>query len=157
MCDHCVEGRHHDDLLTKRFDQHQPDCAFVSAVRSVVGDYQSCTHIPPPIPAASSLPSCACAGIAPIDRDAAAVLLAPVCFYHHHRTLKDLLHAEYKRQQTEIQDGEVIITLDYKQNIKLNVGPEEASRLFYHQAHRTVLGFLLQYMREVVGCMSDEQ
>ncbi|MDB5911016.1 MAG: hypothetical protein JWP34_5133 [Massilia sp.] len=145
MCDHCVEGRHHDHFLTKRLDQHQPSCSFVSAIRSVVADYQSCTNIPPPVPAASSLPSCTCAVLTQTDRDATAVLLAPVCFYHHHRALKDLLHAEYKRQQTEIQDGEVIITLDYKQNIKLNVGPEEASRLFYHQAHRTVLGFLLQY------------
>jgi hypothetical protein len=36
MCDHCVEGRHHDHFLTKRLDQHQPSCSFVSAIRSVV-------------------------------------------------------------------------------------------------------------------------
>ena len=45
----------------------------------------------------------------------------------------------------------VVITLDYKQNIKLNIGPEEESRRFYHQAHRTVLGFLCQYKDRATG------
>jgi hypothetical protein len=145
LCDHCVEGRRHDSLLTTRLDRHQPACSFVAAIRSVVDNYQSRSAVPPPIPSASSLPTCTCVGVTQTDRDAASVLLAPVCFYHHHRVLKEELHAEYKRQQAGIKEGEVIITLDYKENIKLNVGPEEASRLFYHHAQRTVLGFLLQY------------
>jgi hypothetical protein len=140
-----VTGPRHEELLTKRLDRHVPDCVFVSAIHCTIAKYQSHNEVHPPMPIASSFPSCACADVTQTDRDAAFALLSPVCFYHHHRVLKEELHAEYKRQQAEIQDGEVIITLDYKQNIRLNVGPDEASRLFYHQAQRTVLGFLLQY------------
>ena len=156
MCDHCVEGRHHDALLRRRLDQHLPDCVFVSAVHSIINTYQSHDMVPPPIPASSSLPSCTCSDVTQTDRDATSALLAPVCFYHHHRVLKDQLHAVYKRQQAEIGDGEVVVTLDYKENIKLNVGPEETSRQFYHHSHRTVLGFLLQYRNPTTREMCNQ-
>ena len=42
------------------------------------------------------------------------------------------------QRDVSLDDSGVVITVDYKQNIELNVGPEEENRRFYHHAQRTV-------------------
>lgn len=153
MCDHCMEGRRHDALLRKRLQQHQqPSCPFAMQVQQLLEQYQA-TDAVPPVPSTVELPPCSCSDVSEDDVTAARALLPVVCFYFHHRVLKEQRHQLYSQQQTDLtsSDDRVVITLDYKQNIKLNVGPEEESHRFYAQAHRTVLGFLCQYKDRATG------
>jgi hypothetical protein len=156
MCDHCMEGRRHSALMEKRLMQHQQrSCPFVAQVQRLLEQYQATDDVPPLLPSVNELAVCTCDDVSEIDVAAANALLPVVCFYHHHRMLKQQRHDEYMKHQRDVSsvDGGVVITIDYKQNIELNVGPEEENRRFYHQAQRTVLGFLCQYKDRKTGRM----
>jgi hypothetical protein len=153
MCDHCMEGQRHQAALDRQLLQHRSTCVFVSTVRQQLLLMQSTSAIPPAISTVQSTVAsspCHCE-LQSADVNATHALLPAVCFYLHHRSIKQQVLSEYKRQQATLQPGHVIITMDYKENIKVNVAPDEASRVFYHQSQRTVLGFLLQYLDPSTG------
>lgn len=148
MCDHCMEGRSHNAALDRQLLQHRSTCVFAYTIRQQLLLLQSTSAVPPTLSsvqsAAASSP-CHC-HLESTDVNATLALLPVMCFYLHHRSIKQQVSSEYKRQQASLQPGHVLITMDYKENIKVNVAPDEASRVFYHQSQRTVLGFLLQYV-----------
>ena len=154
MCDHCMEGQRHQAALDRQLLQHRSTCMFAFTVRQQLLLMQSTSAVPPApstVQAAVDSSPCRCDLLQPTDVNATLALLPVVCFYLHHRSIKQQVLSEYKRQQATVQPGHVIITLDYKQNIAVNVAPDEASRVFYHQSQRTVLGFLLQYIDPSTG------
>jgi hypothetical protein len=153
MCDHCMEGRRHAALLDKRMQTHQQStCPFAQQVHWLLVQYQAIDTVPPLLSSIEFI-ACSCTDVSEDDVNAARALVSVVCFYHHHRCMKQQRHQLYRQHQVEVDstDGLVIITIDYKENIKINTGPEEESRRFYNQAHRTVLGFLCQYKCGVTG------
>ena len=154
MCDHCMEGQRHQAALDRQLLQHRSTCMFAFTVRQQLLLMQSTSAVPPAtstVQAAVESSPCRCDLLQPTDVNATLALLPIVCFYLHHRSIKQQVASEYKRQQASLQPGHVIITLDYKENIKVNTAPDEASRVFYHQSQRTVLGFLLQYINPSTG------
>ena len=141
MCDHCMEGERHLATLDQQLAQHRSTCAFTCQVRIQLLLMQSTSSVPPSlsaVQAAVASSSCHC-NLLPSDITATTSLVPVVCFYLHHRSIKQQLWSEYQRQQTSLQPGEVIITLDFKENVRVNIAPDEASRLFYNQSQRTVL------------------
>lgn len=153
MCDHCMEGQRHQAVLDGQLLQHRSMCVFVSTARQQLMLMQSTSAIPPTVSTVQSAVAsspCHCE-LQSTDVNATLALLPAVCFYLHHRSIKQQVLSEYKRQQARLQPGHVIITMDYKENIKVNMAPDEASRVFYHQSQRTVLGFLLQYINPTTG------
>jgi hypothetical protein len=142
--------------MRKRLLLHQlPSCAFATQVQRLLDQHQATDAVPPLLPASDELAACTCAHISEDDVTATRALLPVVCFYLHHRVMKDERLKVYKQHQADVgsHDGSAVITLDYKENIKLNVGPEEEGRRFYNQAHHTVLGFLCQYKDRTTGRM----
>jgi hypothetical protein len=108
----------------------------------------------PPLLSSIDIPPCTCCQASEEDNAAVTALLPMLLFFHHHRVMKEQRHALYRQHQPCLSssDGsDVVITLDYKQNIKLNIGPVEESRRFYNEAQRTVLGFLCQYKEQATG------
>ena len=89
MCDHCLEGRRHSILMEKRLIQHQqPSCVFATQVRQLLDQYQRTDAVPPPLPSANKFAACTCNEVSKDDVAATQALLSAVCFYHHHRMLK---------------------------------------------------------------------
>ena len=151
MCDHCMEGQRHHAVLDRQLLQHRSTCVFAFTIRQQLLVMQSTTAISPAVStvqAAVASSPCHCQ-LQPTDVNATLALLPVICFYLHHRSIKQQVLSEYKRQQASLQPGHVLITMDYKENIKVNMAPDEASRVFYQQSQRTVLGFLLQYIDPV--------
>lgn len=140
----CV-GKRHCSLLDKHLSRHSPQCPFLTAVQLLLSSYQSSSSIPAPLTDyTAQLPNCTC--VTDEQRAAVMALLPAVTFYHHHRVMKELSHIEYMKSTSTVQPGTVIITMDFKENIKINTAPDEPSRLFYEQSLRSVLGFYLVFI-----------
>jgi hypothetical protein len=148
LCPLACVGRQHCEQLNRRLSRHSSQCPLLTSVGVLLSAYQSSSTIPAPLPDyTADVSTCTCDDVTAADRAAITALLPLVAFYHHHRMMKERSHALYMHQtETSVQPDTVVITIDFKENIKVNCGPVEASRVFYDQSLRTVVGFCLVYL-----------
>lgn len=64
-----------------------------------------------------------------------------ICCYLAHLALTRLSHEALKQSIENCADNECFLTLDFKQNIRLNQGPVLYSKAYYQQTQVSVLGF----------------
>ena len=151
-CRICV-GKRHCNELDRRLSCHSTECPFFISVDLLLSAYRSSSSVPAPLSDYTDrLHDCTCDGLTADDCAAVKALLPPVAFYHHHRVMKEQSHALYIQQtSTAVQAGTVVITVDFKQHIKINTAPEELSHVFYAQSLRSVLGFFLVFLHPQTG------
>ena len=83
--------------------QHQHrSCPFVAQVQRLLEQYQATDDVPPLLPSVNELAVCTRDDVREIDVAAANALLPVVCFYHHHRMLKQQRHDEYMKHQRDV-------------------------------------------------------
>ena len=139
MCDHCMEGQRHHAALDRQLLQHRSTCMFVFTIRQPLLLMQSTSAISPTastVQAVVESSLCRCELLQLTDVHATLALLPVVCFYLHHRAIKQQVLSEYRRQQASLQPGHVMITMHYKQNIDANVArtrPVECSTISYSE------------------------
>jgi hypothetical protein len=62
-----------------------------------------------------------------------------------HRSSAAIQREKLKQMIDKPREGEVIIVLDFKQNIRLGSGPRDPGSAFYRFSSRTILGFVLYW------------
>ena len=65
----------------------------------------------------------------------------------HHRDKKDARREDFINDKQALKSGEVIIVMDFKENLRLNRGPDELGRDFYNAPQRAVFGFVVWFRR----------
>ena len=63
--------------------------------------------------------------------------------FNFHRELKKTQNLEFKKQTENCKSGEAIIVMDFKENLRIGVGPVEIGKQFFQKTQVTVLGYVL--------------
>ena len=73
----------------------------------------------------------------------ASQVLENIRLYDIHKTAAATQRSVFNHQISTAQPGEAIIVVDYKENLRLGVGPVEVGRDYYERVQVTCLGFTL--------------
>jgi hypothetical protein len=72
-----------------------------------------------------------------------------------HRQLKNDRKALFQDQKEKLKEGEVLVVMDFKENIKLRRGPLELSKSFFNRPSRAIFGIVVWYVKEGQLCRQD--
>ena len=78
------------------------------------------------------------------DQARRAILQQSVDFYHHHLARVKQQRQLYHSDLTNLQPGEMLLVIDFKENLKLRA-PLEESRDFYSSQFRSVFGVMMVF------------
>lgn len=94
--------------------------------------------------------NCTCDSNCPIEQHCAQLpdilsLSEQIKLFNEHRALKSNQRNSFKEQFENLDDGEVLLVIDFKANIKLNIESPQVSKSFFNQPQRTLFGVAMAY------------
>jgi hypothetical protein len=66
-----------------------------------------------------------------------------------HKSLKNERIQQFKTDKQNLNDNEIIILMDFKENFRLNKGPRELGHNFFSQPQRSLFGMMIWYKENV--------
>jgi len=70
--------------------------------------------------------------------------------YEKHRNFKNKQREAFAGQKAALKQGECIILMDYKQNLRLGGGPREVGTVYYSKTQVSLLGCILYHKQNEI-------
>ena len=79
------------------------------------------------------------------DKKRMEILSKEIKIFDEHNAKQEAQRATFNKNKEKVKQGELVVVVDYKENLRLGGGPVEVSQTYYHKSQRTVLGFVIYY------------
>jgi hypothetical protein len=77
-------------------------------------------------------------------------------FYNHHKQMNEKQRAAFKSHVAAVQQGTVLVVVDFKQDLIICKGKRQRGNEFYTPVHRSVLAFCLYYWNQTKNQVSQK-